>query len=131
MSWMTLLKREHLFGCIQREVSSGARAGSYDLLRRPLPEDKVSVIIPFRNQADMTRVCVLSLLEFETTTPYEIILIDNGSTEPEAIELSSSLKSSALAHDINLIGIRDDSPFNFAAINNRARFHYVAIFFYF
>ena len=81
------------------------------------------MIIPFRNQADMTRVCVLSLLELETTTIYEIILIDNGSTEPEAIELSSSLKSSALAHDINLIGIRDDSPFNFAAINNRARFH--------
>jgi GT2 family glycosyltransferase len=102
-------------------IFRGTRAGSYDLLRSSLPEDKVSVIIPFRNQADMTRVCVLSLLEHETTTKYEIILIDNGSTEPEAVELSSSLKSSALSHDINLIGIRDESPFNFSAINNRAR----------
>jgi GT2 family glycosyltransferase len=83
----------------------------------------VSVIIPFRDQAQLTRQCVLTLLEQAGPTPLEVVLVDNGSTQPAAIALAAELAPQAAARGICLIGVRDDSPFNFAALNNRARRH--------
>ena len=102
-------------------LERGTRAGSFELQRNLQSEDKVSVIIPFRNQAGLTRACVLSLLEHETTIPFEFILVDNGSTEPEAINLAMSLTSSAQTLGVKVTGIRDDRPFNFSSLNNSAR----------
>ena len=112
-------------------IVRGARSGSFELQRTPQPQDKVSVIIPFRDQANLTRTCVLSLLRHETTVPFEIILVDNGSTEPEARYLSESLTNLAKTRGVNVIGIRDNSAFNFSALNNRARQHCSGNFFLF
>ena len=81
----------------------------------------MSVIIPFRDQADLTRLCISSLLKHEKSIPFEIILVDNGSTQIEAIELADSFSNTAQLHDVDLISLRDESPFNFSALNNRAR----------
>ena len=102
-------------------IVRGVRSGSFELQRIPQPQDKVSVIIPFRDQAILTRTCVLSLLRHETTIPFEIILVDNGSTDPDARDLPGSLINFAQTCGVNVIGIRDDSAFNFSALNNRAR----------
>ena len=104
-------------------IEPGVKDGCFELQRTLQPEDKVSVIIPFRNQASLTRDCVLSLLEKETSTPFELILVDNGSTESAAIDLSTSLAPLAQTHGINITPIRDDRPFNFSALNNNARLH--------
>ena len=109
----------HPEGSLER----GARAGTYELKRKYLPDDKVSVIIPFRDQAGLTRACVLSLLKQETNISFEIILVDNGSTEIAAIQLADSISSLAKTRGINVIGLRDDRAFNFSALNNKARHH--------
>ena len=102
-------------------LERGNRAGSFEMKRTNLPEDKVSIIIPFRDQAALTQACVLSLLQHEKSTSFEIILIDNGSTEIAAKELTDALTYQAQSHGINLIAIHDDSPFNFSELNNKAR----------
>ena len=102
-------------------IERGNRAGSFEINRTKLSEDKVSIIIPFRDQAALTQECVLSLLQHEKSTSFEIILIDNGSTEKAAKELTDTLKYQAQSQGIKLIGLHDDSPFNFSALNNKAR----------
>lgn len=104
-------------------LQPGPRQGSVLLRYAPGPSARLSVIIPFRDQAQLTRTCVLSLLEQAGPTPLELVLVDNGSTEAEAIALAEELAPLAAAQGISLIGLRDDSPFNFAALNNRARQH--------
>ena len=104
-------------------LQPGPRQGSVLLRYAPGPSTRVSVIIPFRDQAQLTRQCVLSLLEQAGPTPLELVLVDNGSTEPEAIGLAAELAPQAAQRGLALIGVRDDSPFNFAALNNRARKH--------
>ena len=39
----------------------------------------------------------------------------------EAIELADSFSNTAQLHDVDLLSLRDESPFNFSALNNRAR----------
>ncbi len=74
----------------------------------------VSVIIPTRNRLDLLRVCLEGLLRTDYHGNLEIIVIDNGSDEPETIEYLAHLDKE-FAHIL-----RDDQPFNFAALNNRA-----------
>lgn len=102
-------------------LQPGPRQGSVLPRYSPGPSERVSVIIPFRDQAQLTRQCVLSLLEQAGSTPLELVLVDNGSTDPAAIGLAAELAPQAAERGMALIGVRDDSPFNFAALNNRAR----------
>lgn len=84
----------------------------------PLPEPLVSILIPTRNAANLVRVCLDSLLSKTSYSNYEIILIDNGSDDPEALALFARY-----AEDFRVRVLRDDSPFNFSALNNRAARH--------
>ena len=102
-------------------LEPGPRQGCFQLRYTPAAAASVSVIIPFRDQAALTRTCVLSLLERAGPTPLELVLVDNGSSEAEAIALAEELAPLAAARGIALLALRDDSPFNFAALNNRAR----------
>jgi O-antigen biosynthesis protein len=104
-------------------LQPGPRLGSFQLRYAPPAAERVSVIIPFRDQAALTRTCVLSLLEQAGPTPLELVLVDNGSTEVEAIALAEELAPLAAERGVSVLGLRDDSPFNFAALNNRARQH--------
>lgn len=91
------------------------------MVRRLLQSgDRVSVLIPFRDQAALTRRCVQSLLRQCDGVPLEIVLIDNGSTEPEAISLAQEFQGHSA---VPVIGVRDEQPFNFSALNNQARRH--------
>ena len=78
----------------------------------PLP--KVSVIVPTRNRLDLLRVCLAGLAQTEYPSPVEVIVIDNGSDDRETLAYLASLDADfAKVH-------RDDGPFNYAALNNRA-----------
>ena len=82
-----------------------------------LPERKplVSLIIPTRNAYALVRQCIESIRHKTLYPNYEIILVDNGSDDPQSLhyfELLSQLKGITV--------IRDDGEFNYSAINNNA-----------
>jgi glycosyltransferase involved in cell wall biosynthesis/2-polyprenyl-3-methyl-5-hydroxy-6-metoxy-1,4-benzoquinol methylase len=78
---------------------------------RPL----VSLIIPTRNAHVLVRQCIDSIRDLTTYQRYELILIDNGSDEPESLEYFARLEQES-----NVTVLRDDGPFNYSALNNRA-----------
>lgn len=81
----------------------------------PVPRLLVSIIIPTRNGLELVRQCLDSIFEKTTYLSYEIILVDNGSDDPAALAYFESLKNRA-----HVRVLRDDSPFNFSVLNNRA-----------
>lgn len=88
-----------------------------DTLRivHPLPSKLplVSIIILTRDRPLLLRNCLDGLL-FRTTYPaLEIIIVDNGSEEPE-----TRLLLSDLAKEHGVIVIRNDSPFHWSALNH-------------
>lgn len=99
-------------------------SGTVDILptgmyrvRYKLPEapPKVSLIIPTRNGLALIRQCVDSIRDKTTYPNYEIIIVDNNSDDRLTLDYFDSLK-----HDDRVIIIRDEQPFNYSAINNRA-----------
>ena len=118
-----VLRRAQAWLDPEGRLEPGPLPGTFLPRRQRRHDDRVSVIIPFRDQARLTRACVLSLLEQAGPTPLELVLVDNGSTEAAAIALAEELAPLAADRGVPLIGLRDASPFNFAAINNRARRH--------
>jgi GT2 family glycosyltransferase len=85
-------------------------------VRRPLAgEPAVDIIICLRDQAELTRLCVESIL---TRTDYErltVTLVDNGSVEPRTAAMLAALDA-----DPRVRTRPDPRPFNFAALNNAA-----------
>ncbi len=80
----------------------------------PSPPPKVSILIPTRDRADLLEKCIDSILTLTSYPHFEIIVIDNGSQEPNTHQLFERLKT---------IGIRlvhDPRPFNYSALNNHA-----------
>jgi GT2 family glycosyltransferase len=81
----------------------------------PTPPPRVSVVVPTRDGLSLLRRCIDSVIEKTTYPNYEIVIVDNGSVAPETLAYFDSLR----AHPGVSI-VRDDSPFNFSALNNRA-----------
>ena len=81
---------------------------------RPNPAPLVSIVIPTRNGTELVRQC-LDSLKLTAYPTYEVILIDNGSDDAAALALLAEREA---AGQIRIL--RDDSPFNFSALNNRA-----------
>ncbi|MCT7961051.1 glycosyltransferase family 2 protein [Laspinema sp. D1] len=78
---------------------------------------RVTVIIPTRNLGSILNTCLTSIFEKTTYPNYEVLVIDNGSDEPETLELFS--KWQAKEPD-RFRCITYDVPFNFSKINNYA-----------
>jgi GT2 family glycosyltransferase/glycosyltransferase involved in cell wall biosynthesis len=60
------------------------------LIARPLPtsaEPVVSIVIPMFNQTIDTLRCLVALAHAPSATPCEIVVVDDGSTEPEVARL--------------------------------------------
>lgn len=75
----------------------------------------VSLVIPTRNGVNLVRQCIESIV-LETAYPnYEILLVDNGSDDPEALAYFAALDAQP-----GITVIRDDRPFNYSALNNAA-----------
>lgn len=74
---------------------------------------KVSVIIPTRDRLDLLRTCIEGLVR--TAYPaIEVIIVDNGSNDPATLEYLANLDPARFQV------LRDDGPFNFSRLNNRA-----------
>jgi GT2 family glycosyltransferase len=78
----------------------------------PSPEPLVSIIIPTRDRADLLGMCLDTLIDLTTYSNYEVIIVDNGSVEKKTEQLFARLPADRFRV------IRDDTPFNFSALNN-------------
>lgn len=99
------------------EVEVGDLPPGLCRVRWPLPQPapRVSVIIPTRDRVDMLRRCVGSILARSSYPDFELVVVDNGSTDRDALEYLQ-----ALAGHQRVRLLRYDAPFNFSAINNWA-----------
>ena len=84
----------------------------------PVTLPLVSLIIPTRNGLNLMRQCIDSIVGKTTYSNYEIIIVDNGSDDPETLRYFE-----LLAQDARIRVLRDDSPFNYSALNNSAVAH--------
>lgn len=85
-----------------------------------LPEEQplVSLIIPTRNGRELVQQCVESIFKRTTYRNFEILIVDNGSDEPETLDYLSILGTH---HQCTVI--RDERDFNYSALNNSAVAH--------
>jgi GT2 family glycosyltransferase len=91
-------------------VGTGTHGGAEP--RRSLT-GRVSIVIPFRDQAALLRQCLQSLRR-SSYLRYEVVLVDNGSSEPETHQLLERLER---RHRFQIVPA--DEPFNFARLCNR------------
>lgn len=77
-------------------------------------DERTTIIIPTRNRAELLRRCIETVTPAAHETNARILVVDNGSTEPETLAYLQRLP----AEDIDVISV--EGPFNFARINNAA-----------
>ena len=102
---------------IKGTVRPGLISGFYEVTYEVLQEELVSVIIPTKNGYDDLKLCVDSIIEKTSYPNYEIIIADNGSTDPKMQELFAEYKKQL---DERFIVELIDIPFNYSRINNLA-----------
>lgn len=97
------------------EVLPGAFAGARRVKRAISGSPLVSIILPFRDGGELLHACVESIDEKAGYERRQLVLIDNGSWEPETLALVAHLERRA-----DVVVVRDPSPFNWSRLNNQA-----------
>lgn len=86
-------------------------------VRYSVPEDdRVGVLIPTRDRADLLERCLTSLFERTAHQNFEVVVIDNGSREPATRALFDRWRA-RMPGRIRVI--EDPAPFNYSRLNNR------------
>ena len=115
---MKIITAAHLSRCgIHATIASGEEPGVQFVTYQLPAIAKVSVIIPTKDRLVLLQRCIDSLMEKTAYHQYEIIIVDNGSTDEDARRYLDQLESMQLAQ---IRVLRWDAAFNFAAINNYA-----------
>jgi GT2 family glycosyltransferase len=81
----------------------------------PKPAPLVSIVIATRDRHDLVKTCLESVFGKSTYAAFEVILVDNGSTDPRIQDLCAEF---GRAHPDRFRTIRSDTPFNFGYLNN-------------
>jgi GT2 family glycosyltransferase len=82
----------------------------------PEPPPRVTILIPTRDGGAILDRCLASLVALTDYAAFEVVIIDNGSAAPETLALLKAWPR----RDGRIRVLRDDRPFNFAALNNAA-----------
>jgi O-antigen biosynthesis protein len=100
-----------------RQVETGAETALLQKMQYALPTAPplVSLIIPTKNNVALLRQCIDSILSKTSYPNYEILVVDNGSDQPETLDY---LKTLTTIPRIRVI--RDNYAFNYSALNNYA-----------
>jgi len=104
------LQRRNISGI----VTDGRTPLSFRIKRKIAGNPKVSIVIPTKGKPSFIRGCVNSIRQKSTYPNYEIIIVDNNSSEPEALEYLKTAPARVLSFD---------EKFNFSRINNFAVKH--------
>ena len=105
------LRRMSMKGTVQAGAVAGTWRIRYEIEGTPM----ISVVIPNRDHAEELRRCIRSIREKTSWKNYEILIIENNSTEQETFALYKEIEKQK--------GVRVlewTKPFNFSAINNFA-----------
>ncbi len=95
-------------------VAAGPAPGRFRILEPAKTGALVSILIPFRDEPRLLRTCVDSIAATTATQAgVELVLIDNGSSDPETLTLVEELADHP---DVRLLV--DPRPFNWAELNN-------------
>lgn len=105
----------------RRGIAATAEIGpfpnTFRVRRAIVREPLVSILIPFRDEPDLLRQCVSSILKKTRYHNFEIVCIDNASTDPKTHAVAHSLSK----RDPRIHFLHYPEPFNYSAINNFGR----------
>ena len=100
---------------VKGEVMDNPRVSTY-LVKYGNDNPLISIIIPIKDQPKVTRRCLESIYTKNTYQNFEIILIDNNSSEKDTFELLDEYKKKYK----NFKTKRIECEFNYSYINNEA-----------
>jgi O-antigen biosynthesis protein len=80
----------------------------------PSPYPLVSIIIPTRDHVTLLQRCLTSIREKTDYAPIEVVIVDNGSTEPDTHAFLRDL-----AREANVHILTEPGEFNFSRLINR------------
>lgn len=103
------LQRQGLKGEVQDGVAPSIYKIKYEIKDEPL----VSIIIPNKDHTDDLDICLQSIFNKSTYKNYEIIIIENNSTEEETFEYYEKIKQHEKVQVVYW-----EQEFNYSAINN-------------
>ena len=83
--------------------------------RLPEPTPLVSILVLTRDRPELLAACASGVLERTDYSALELLVVDNGSADEEALDLLARLEETPRARVL-----RRPGPFNFAALNNAA-----------
>ena len=90
-------------------VVAGASGARYRVRYPVRSEKKISILIPTRDRIDLLSRCLETLETNTAWSSYEVVILDNDSSDPAAVRYLAGTKHRVL---------KFEGPFNFAAICN-------------
>lgn len=112
---LVLAQHFERIGLPEVTAQPGLISGSFKVCW-PLPADlpKVSILIPTRDCFELISVAVSSILTKTRYANYEIVILDNGSEQPETLNFFAEIQQ----QDSRVRVLNYNYPFNYSAINN-------------
>ncbi len=106
--------RDHLSRVgLEGEVSNPIHPSIYRVKYAVQGNPLISILIPNKDHISDLRKCILSIQEKSTYSNYEIIVIENNSTDEKTFQYYAQLERQR-----NIRVVRWDGPFNYSSINN-------------
>ncbi|MEH2920908.1 glycosyltransferase [Samsonia erythrinae] len=110
--------QQHLQRChVSASIVEGKKQGIFNINYQHDVQPLVSIIIPTRDNLPLLSRCIETLMEKTCYTRYELLIMNNNSTESDACQYLSQLADMSL-HNVKILNW--PHPFNFSAINNYA-----------
>lgn len=102
---------------IAADIEFGVHPGSLSVnYRHAGVAPRVSIVIPTRDRIDLIQPCVTTLLAQTRYPDYEVLIVDNASSDPATLAFFDEIRKS----DRRVRVLRYPQEFNYAAINNVA-----------
>ena len=99
---------------IKAKVSYNSETKRFDIEYLLDKEPKISIIIPTKDKSEVLDKCLKSIIEKTNYKNYEIIVIDNNSSEEKTFNLLKDYESKYK----NFKSYRYECPFNYSYLNN-------------
>lgn len=116
METSTHILQRHLDRCdMAATAKPGVSFNFFQMQHHIADQQRVAIIIPTKNHADLVRQCIDSIRATVQHVDYDLILIDHESTDSASVDYFQSLQTDGIA-----TVLRYQGPFNFSSINNWA-----------
>ena len=100
---------------IDAEVVTKKDSSFYRINYKYNKEEKISIIIPTKDHYDILKKCIDSILKKTVYKNYEIIIVDNGTSDNKSLDLIEEYNKLD-----NVKTLRLDCEFNYSYLNNEA-----------